>query len=228
MPLTFKSIRGDSLYYDVDRLLDELTPKQVQEAYTVARAAFRKRVRRIEKEGFESPMVDKFKSTYKSYSDIAKSPSTRGVTKTAARLLVSLMYDIERPTASVSGVREIRESTIATLKDRGFTRINEENIDEFGRFMEYARQTGLALIYDSNRIAKSIQTHINRKGHGDEAEWYDLFVDRLGQSEAAVERRKAAYNAAHRIKSTNLRNIVRQVQDEKRKQKLERKRKKRK
>lgn len=219
--LRFRDIQGDNLYKDVDRMLDELTREEIRQAYIAVRDTLRKRVQRIEAAGFESPMTQRFQSTYHPIATLEGSRSVRNSQRLEARLVVSMLRDLQSPTGSVQGIRESQSQTLETLHLRGIKWVNEENIRDFGEFMEYARQVGLALIYDSDRIARDIGKYLDKNPGGTPTEWAEAFEGRLKQSEYVQGRVAQARSEAATIAPGQLRNAVRQRQNAMRDQRAE-------
>lgn len=56
--------------------------------------------------------------------------------------------------ASVTGLREIRDETLATLHEHNYDFITANNIEDFGYFMDAVRAAAETLRYDSERVAE--------------------------------------------------------------------------
>lgn len=74
------------------------------------------------------------------------------------RELMFKLYEVNKfvraRSSSVTGLRQIRNETIETFHDRGFTWINKSNIKQFGDYMEYMRAKYGAKQFDSERAAE--------------------------------------------------------------------------
>ena len=163
--ISYADIRTDSLYRDVDRLLDELTPGQLRQAYTAARSVLQKRVVRIEQAGLESPVVESFRSSVPTLATIAEHTQKAKTDKFIARQLVRVLNILDQPTASVKELKSINARTASTLNtllglNESGSMLSTGNLKEFGHFMEYARSIRLALLYDSRDIAQPIADYI--------------------------------------------------------------------
>lgn len=219
--ISYADIRTDSLYRDVDRLLDELTPGQLRQAYTAARSTLQKRVVRIEQAGLESPVVESFRSSVPTLATIAEHTQKAKTDKFIARQLVRVLNILDQPTASVKELKSINARTANTLnnlldlKESG-TSLTAGNLKEFGHFMEYARSIGLALLYDSRDIAQTIADYIaDTPGDRRTMEgWRGYFEKYMEMDEEAGERQKALERELRGSGSANLRQRVREFQAE--------------
>lgn len=74
------------------------------------------------------------------------------------RELMFKLYEVNKfvraRSSSVTGLKQIRNETIETFHDRGFTWINKGNIKQFGDYMEYMRTKYGAKQFDSERAAE--------------------------------------------------------------------------
>lgn len=74
------------------------------------------------------------------------------------RELMFKLYEVNKfvraRSSSVTGLKQIRNETIETFHDRGFTWINKNNIKQFGDYMEYMRAKYGAKQFDSERAAE--------------------------------------------------------------------------
>lgn len=74
------------------------------------------------------------------------------------RELMFKLYEVNKfvraRSSSVTGLKQIRNETIETFHDRGFTWINKSNIKQFGDYMEYMRAKYGAKQFDSERAAE--------------------------------------------------------------------------
>ena len=219
--ISYADIKTDSLYRDVDRLLDELTPGQLRQAYTAARSTLQKRVVRIEEAGLESPVVESFRSSVPTLATIAEHTQKAKTDKFIARQLVRVLNVLDQPTASVKEIKSINARTANTLNtllglnESGST-LSTGNLKEFGHFMEYARSIGLALLYDSRDIAQTIADYIaDTPGDRRTMEgWRGYFEKYMEMDEEAGERQKALERELRGSGSANLRQRVREFQAE--------------
>ena len=219
--ISYADIRTDSLYRDVDRLLDELTPGQLRQAYTAARSTLQKRVVRIEEAGLESPVVESFRSSVPTLATIAEHTQKAKTDKFIARQLVRVLNMLDQPTASVKEIKSINARTANTLNtllglEESSSTLTAGNLKEFGHFMEYARSIGLALLYDSRDIAQTIADYIaDTPGDRRTMEgWRGYFEKYMEMDEEAGERQKALERELRGSGSANLRQRVREFQAE--------------
>lgn len=78
------------------------------------------------------------------------------------RELMFKLYEVNKfvraRSSSVTGLKQIRNETIETFHDRGFTWVNKGNIKQFGNYMEYMRTKYGARQFDSERAAELFGT----------------------------------------------------------------------
>lgn len=214
--ISYADIKVDSLYRDVDRLLDEMTPQEIRQAYTAARSTLQKRVARIEAAGLTSPATERFHATAPTLKQIDAHTREGNTTKFIARQLVRTLQTLEMPSASIQGVRKGQSDTIESLHMRGLDFVNMSNLSEFGSFMEYARATGLALLYDSDRIAESIRDYWDRvpEDHRTMEGWADAFRDFMQMDAEAESRQREAMRELRGLGVGERRGRVRSAQKE--------------
>lgn len=219
--LSYADIKADSLYRDVDRLLSELTPAQLRQAYTAARSTLQKRVVRIEQAGLDSPVVERFYSSVPTLASIAQHTQKGKTDKFIARQLVRVLNTLDQPSASVKELKESRRRGVETLNtvlgiDESGSAITTTTVKEFGHFMEYARSIGVALLYDSRDIAESIADYIadtpeDRRTMEGWRAYFNAFMDMNAEAE---ERQRAMERELRGIGSGEIRQRVRSFQSD--------------
>ena len=74
------------------------------------------------------------------------------------RELMFKLYEVNKfvraRSSSVTGLKQIRNETIETFHERGFTWINKNNVKQFGDYMEYMRAKYGSRQFDSERAAE--------------------------------------------------------------------------
>ena len=117
--------------------------KEARAEYSRLRSAAVKRLQRLSRtEGARY-------SAYQMYGKEGFAPLPKNATPAeVGRALADVHHFLEMKTSSISQIRASQRQALATLKDRGYSFINESNIKEFGEFMEAARQ---AKVVSNNR-----------------------------------------------------------------------------
>lgn len=99
--------------------------------------------------------------------------------------LRELAAAVESPMSSLTGLRGVREKSLETFREHGYTFVNKENYEQFGRFMELARVMGMNRIYDSKRVAEQYKGYKAEKLT--ETEMLDRFQAWVDQQPAAQQ-----------------------------------------
>lgn len=145
---------------------NDWTISAIKKEYAKKRRAFNKRIERLA-EVASSPRIESYrkggKKRQRSVSEIEQlyGRATWGETsikKDWARRLAELDNLLEQRTLSLSGRAEIRRETISTLREHGYSSINNSNFDAFANFMKWAKDSGLLKQYDSNTIVEAYDT----------------------------------------------------------------------
>lgn len=120
---------------------------QVRKEYTRLRDISQKRLKRLKAAGYANTEVYKRNvKHYKKLKDIKTKSELAG-------RLSDLSRFIEAEASTVTGIKEWRAKTLATLGENGYTFVNEKNLDKFGDFMEEYRNQMLDMSYDSGDSA---------------------------------------------------------------------------
>ena len=73
------------------------------------------------------------------------------------RRVYAMLADVaaftERKTSSLSGLRAAQKAQLETMRERGYTWLNKNNIQEFGKFWKEVKKHGEYKNYASDRIA---------------------------------------------------------------------------
>lgn len=119
--------------YQPQALQDRYSEKELRNEYSRLRSVARKRLERFEGSEFEDSNVYRYnKGKYVTLYQV----SNKGE-------LVHLLSDVARfltaEGGSVSGQRAIRNKSISTWNEKGYTWINKSNYAAFARFLEFSR-----------------------------------------------------------------------------------------
>ena len=136
----------------------DYTEQQLRDEYRRMRRALQQRVRRVAASGeFPENSAARTLSRFPAPSSI----ETKGQ---IALKLSDLESVLSRGATTLTGLREMREETLKTLRDRGYTNINRENIGDFTRFMESTRSLALSILrYSYDRYGRAQGADRNKR-----------------------------------------------------------------
>lgn len=117
---------------------------------------------------------------YKSLTEIPRGPEGQRALIYGLRELAAA---VESPMSSLTGLRGVREKSLETFREHGYTFVNKENYEQFGRFMELARVMGMNRLYDSKRVAEQYRGYKEQKLT--ETEMLDRFQTWINEQPAA-------------------------------------------
>lgn len=157
--------------------------KELRKEYSRLRSIARKRLERLKAGGYD------WASSYR--ENVGKFKPIKDVS--SRRELESLTRDVSRfitaKSGSARGLREIQKGTISTLREHGYTGINEQNFRRFGEYMEYLRDMGeIERGTLSSERAVDLFRHANRLGisEGDIAANFDFWEKNVKALEKAT------------------------------------------
>lgn len=146
----------DIEYYRLDKILGKLkgeigdaavNRKEIRAEYTRLRDIAQKRLKRMGETKFRETNTYKFNvKHYPKLKDI------KSINELAGRL-ADLARFITDPYGTLAKQKEIMKKSLTTLHENDYTFVTEENYIEFGKFMEYYRDTHYDEIYDSGDAA---------------------------------------------------------------------------
>lgn len=120
--------------------------KEIRKEYTRLRDILRKRIITINKSEFAGQgIAGQFPEGLPKLSEIQP--------EDLPYVLQQFATAIRSNSGSLKGLRKRRKETLESLHESGYTNINQENIASFARFVEEARDRGLAKVYGSDNIA---------------------------------------------------------------------------
>ena len=118
-----------------------------KKAYQYGRAQLMRSFRRIEAAGFETTgYIQDNRDVLKPMSEI----TTEGE---LSEMLAQLVKAYSSPARSIVWQREHRENVLRGLHEHGYDFVNESNLQDFSRYMEWARSQQNMKYYDSSQIA---------------------------------------------------------------------------
>lgn len=138
-------------WYTPSNIRQELThgdAAAVRKEYTRLRDITQKRLKRMEQAGYTKTKV--YRMNVKHY------PVLKDIKTTAelAQRLADLSRFVEAKRSTVSGLRKATSKALKTLHKHHYDFVTEDNIQEFGSFMEEFRANKLDILYDSGDAAE--------------------------------------------------------------------------
>ena len=135
-------------YYPEALRSGTLTPEEMRSHYSYLRKIANKRLQRF--------VGSEFEDAQSYIKNVGKFVPLSEINN--ERELMFKLYEVNKfvraRSSSVTGLRQIRNETIETFHDRGFTWVNKNNIKQFGEYLEYMRAKYGAKQFDSERAAE--------------------------------------------------------------------------
>lgn len=139
------SFRQYTVY--ANRIGAGIPQNEIKKEYTRLRDILNKRIQRINKSDFAGQgIAGQFPQGLPKLAEIAP--------EDLPYLLQQAATAINSRSGSLKGLQMRQSETIKSLRERGYTNIDESNLRQFGRFMEESRDRGLEKIYGSDAIAE--------------------------------------------------------------------------
>ena len=167
-----------------NRIGTGIPEKEIRKEYTRLRDILRKRIETINKSEFAGQgIAGQFPEGLPKLSEIRP--------EDLPYVLQQFATAIRSNSSSLKGLRRRRKETLESLHESGYTNINQENIASFARFVEEARDRGLAKVYGSDNIAtmfdEAIALGIDPDDVMEDFSWWKDNID--GAEEAAAKLR---------------------------------------
>lgn len=144
----FLSDNPPEAYYPEALRSGTLTPEEMRSHYSYLRQIANKRLQNF--------VGSEFEDAQSYIKNVGKFVPLSEINN--ERELMFKLYEVNKfvraRSSSVTGLKQIRNETIETFHDRGFTWINKGNIKQFGDYMEYMRAKYGAKQFDSERAAE--------------------------------------------------------------------------
>lgn len=139
-----------------------ITEKALRREYSRLRAVAVKRLQRIGESEFSG--YDIFKTYNGVFKKLAEFEN-----ETELRYTFSELYNfLNKKTSTVTGQRKRKSKIIATMHERGYTFINNENFKSTIDFLDRMKEKGIEAFYGSEKVTDTIQQHFEDKGRVDE------------------------------------------------------------
>lgn len=94
-----------------------------------------------------------------------------------ALLTVEVQRFLQSPTGSITGLKKQRTDIIAQMHEHGYTWITAKNFRQFTKFMDKLRSSGIARMFDSERLGEMLSESVEQGVTADElARDFEKFV----------------------------------------------------
>lgn len=130
----------------------EIPARELRKLYTELRDIANKRIKRAQKAGYGQDLVIR-----QGAKKIPKISEIRTEAELRYRIGETAMF-LENPLSTISGIERLEAKKLATLARHGYDFVNESNLADFGRFMEWVRANYSDKIYDSDVVTKLYKT----------------------------------------------------------------------
>lgn len=138
------SFRQYTVY--ANRIGAGIPEKEIKKEYTRLRDILNKRIQRINKSDFAGQgIAGKFPQGLPKLAEIAP--------EDLPYLLQQAATALNSRGGSLKGLQMRQSETVKSLRERGYTNIDDSNIRAFANFMDEARDRGLEKIYGSDTVA---------------------------------------------------------------------------
>ena len=138
------SFRQYTVY--ANRIGAGIPQNEIKKEYTRLRDILNKRIQRINKSDFAGQGISgQFPQGLPKLAEIAP--------EDLPYLLQQAATALNSRSGSLKGLQMRQSETIKSLRERGYTNIDDSNIRQFASFMDEARDRGLEKIYGSDTIA---------------------------------------------------------------------------
>lgn len=126
--------------------------KDLKKIYTELRDIARKRIKRAQAAGYGNNLVIR-----QGAKKVPKISEIQTEAELRYRIGETAMF-LENPLSTISGIERIEAKKLATLARHGYDFINEGNLQDFGRFMEWVRANYSDMLFDSDLVVKLYKT----------------------------------------------------------------------
>lgn len=169
--------------------------KKVRKEYTRLRDIAQKRLKRL-----EAAEMDDTQAYLKNVHHYPKLKDIKTKYELAGRLS-DLSRFIKAEASTVSGQRQIRAKSIKTLHEHGYNFVNDDNIVDFGKFMEEYRKQNLEdMGYDSGDAADTYSVVLKHELDPKEVEAeFEFWLDNVSTA-LTLRRSKASKGSYEKIK----------------------------
>ena len=185
------SFRQYTVY--ANRIGAGIPQNEIKKEYTRLRDILNKRIQRINKSDFAGQgIAGQFPQGLPKLADIAP--------EDLPYLLQQAATAINSRSGSLKGLQTRRSETVKSLRERGYTNINESNIQQFARFMEESRDRGLEMVYGSDNIASlydaTVAIGLEPEDIMDDFDWWLTHQDEVAEAMERIRNKGEETTAA--------------------------------
>lgn len=130
----------------------DISARRLRKLYTELRDIANKRVKRAQAAGYGQNLVIRQVA-----KKIPKISEIRTEAELRYRIGETSMF-LENPLSTISGIKRNDAKKLETLARHGYDFINEGNLQDFGRFMEWVRANYSDMLFDSDLVVKLYKT----------------------------------------------------------------------
>ena len=130
----------------------DISARQLRKLYTELRDIANKRIKRAQKAGYGQNLVIR-----QGAKKIPKIAEIRTEAELRFRIGETAML-LENPLSTISGIERNEAKKLETLARHGCEFVNEGNLQDFGRFMEWVRASYSDRLYDSDTVTQLYKT----------------------------------------------------------------------
>ena len=154
----------------------------IRAEYSRLRAIAVKRLERLSRSEFKSDMpYQRYKDRFLKLEEMTKKGGKYDYGK-IARSLADVNQFLSLKSSTIKGAKQVRANILSGLREHGVDFVTEDNLKEFGDFMQLLRSKLLDRIYDSERAYKvwTQARKLGMKWHGDLEDEFDYFYHHSG------------------------------------------------
>lgn len=185
------SFRQYTVY--ANRIGAGIPQNEIKKEYTRLRDILNKRIQRINKSDFAGQgIAGQFPQGLPKLADIAP--------EDLPYLLQQAATALNSRSGSLKGLQLRQSETVKSLRERGYTNIDESNIQQFARFMEESRDRGLEMVYGSDNVASlydaTVAVGLEPEDIMDDFDWWLTHQDEVAEAMERIRNKGEETTAA--------------------------------
>ena len=126
------SLKADPALYQKTLSSSIFDLREARAEYSRLRKIAAKRLKRLGEKAPDSSIYQRYKDAFGFLDKDAKESTVR-------KALSEVAYFTELKTSSLSGLKQAKKKFVSSMQERGYDKINLNNVDKFGRFMQEAK-----------------------------------------------------------------------------------------
>ena len=185
------SFRQYTVY--ANRIGAGIPQNEIKKEYTRLRDILNKRIQRINKSDFAGQgIAGQFPQGLPKLAEIAP--------EDLPYLLQQAATALNSRGGSLKGLQMRQSEMVKSLRERGYTNINNSNIEDFARFMEESRDRGLEMVYGSDNVASlydaTVAVGLDPEDIMDDFDWWTTHQDEVAEALERLRNRGEETTAA--------------------------------